>query len=212
MLAAARRKLRVALRAQRRAVPAADRRRAAVLVAKHADRTFHLRAGQRIALYASLPEELDTAPLIELARRRGCRIYLPRIQRRSGRIRFVAMGDRQSFNHLGIAEPEGHEVIAARWLDLVFLPLVGFDSHGMRLGMGGGYYDRTFAFRRARRVWRGPKLVGIAYELQRLPRIESAAHDVLLDAVITEKGCEAMNPLPDGVRDQRTPLNPGRSP
>jgi 5-formyltetrahydrofolate cyclo-ligase len=184
----ARRELRATLRARRRAVPTLERARAAALVARHADHVFHLRAGQRIALYASLREELDTAPLIELASRRGCRLYLPRIERRSGRMRFVALGERRRFNHLGIAEPEGLEVLGARWFDLVFLPLVGFDAHGMRLGMGGGFYDRTFAFRRTRRVWRGPKLIGIAYELQRVPRIESAPHDVLLDAVITEKG------------------------
>jgi 5-formyltetrahydrofolate cyclo-ligase len=187
-LSVARRPLRATLRAKRKAVPAAERRRAAALVAKHADHTFHLRYGQRIALYASLREELDTAPLIELARNRGCRIYLPRIERRSGRMQFVAMGERQSVNHLGIAEPEGRDVIGARWLDIVFLPLVGFDDYGMRLGMGGGFYDRTFEFRHTRRVWRGPKLVGIAYALQRVPRLESAPHDVLLDAVVTETG------------------------
>jgi 5-formyltetrahydrofolate cyclo-ligase len=187
-LAVARRKLRATLRAERRAVPAAQRARAAALAAHHADHAFHLRARQRIALYASLPEELDTAPLIELARRRGCRLYLPRIERRTGRMRFVAMGKRHSFNRLGIAEPVGGEVIGARWLDLVFLPLVGFDARGMRLGMGGGYYDRTFAFRRTRRVWKKPLLVGFAYDLQRVPHLESAPHDVLLDAIVTEKG------------------------
>jgi 5-formyltetrahydrofolate cyclo-ligase len=176
------------LRAQRRAVPAAQRAHAAALAAHHADHAFHLRHGQRIALYASLPEELDTAPLIELARRRGCRLYLPRIERRTGRMRFVSMGRQQSFNHLGIAEPIGGEVLGARWLDLVFLPLVGFDARGMRLGMGGGYYDRTFAFRRTRRVWKRPLLVGFAYDLQRVPHLESAPHDVLLDAIVTEKG------------------------
>jgi 5-formyltetrahydrofolate cyclo-ligase len=188
--AVARKKLRATLRAQRRSVPLAERKRAAARVARNADRGFHLRAGQRIALYASLPEELDTAPLLQLALDRGCRIYLPRIERRSGRMRFVAIGERLRFNRLGIAEPEGRDTIGARWLDLVFLPLVGFDAHGMRLGMGGGFYDRAFAFRRTRQVWRGPKLIGIAYELQRVPRIESEPHDVLLDAVVTEKGIQ----------------------
>ncbi len=91
-LAVARTTLRATLRARRRAVPPAERTRAATLAARHADRAFHLHAGQRIALYASLPEELDTAPLIDRAHQRGCRIYLPRIERRTGRMRFVAMG------------------------------------------------------------------------------------------------------------------------
>ncbi len=103
-------------------------------------------------------------------------------------------------------------MIGARWLDLVFLPLVGFDARGMRLGMGGGYYDRAFAFRRVRRVWKKPLLIGFAYDLQRVPHLESAPHDVLLDAVVTEKGSMMMKPFPNGVRDQRTSLNTGRSP
>ena len=144
----------------------------------------------RIAAYASLPEELDTAPLIALARRRGCRIFLPRVNRRTGRIRFVESleGGRERLNHLGIIEPHGSMPVSARWLDLVIAPLVGFDDRGMRLGMGGGYYDRTFAFRNFHSSWRRPRLIGVAYALQQLPSIEGAAHDVRLDAVVTEQG------------------------
>jgi 5-formyltetrahydrofolate cyclo-ligase len=58
----------------------------------------------------------------------------------------------------------------------------------MRLGMGGGFYDRTFAFRNTHTRWRRPRLVGLAYSFQQLPMIASAAHDVRLDAVVTEKG------------------------
>jgi 5-formyltetrahydrofolate cyclo-ligase len=91
-------------------------------------------------------------------------------------------------NHLGILEPEGTTNIGARWLDVVLLPLVGFDACGVRLGMGGGYYDRTFAFRNRHTSWRGPRLVGLAYSFQQLPSIAAAAHDVRMDAVVTEKG------------------------
>ena len=49
--------------------------------------------------------------------------------------------------------------------DVVFLPLVGFDSRGVRLGTGGGFYDRAFAFRRWRSVWHTPRLIGLAYSL-----------------------------------------------
>ena len=189
-LASDRKTLRRALRLKRRAVSAAERNASARLVAHHADCWLRLRPSWRIALYAALPEELDTTPLIELARARGCRLYLPRIDRHSlGRkMQFVEMNDRHRSNRLGIAEPEGSQIIGARWLDVVFLPLVGFDSRGVRLGTGGGYYDRAFAFRRWRKVWHTPQLVGLAYSFQQLEAIIPAAHDVLLDAVVTEKG------------------------
>ena len=183
-----RKALRAKLRAQRRAIGSLQRLQASRLVADHVDRSFHLRAGQRIALYSALAEEIDSAPLMELADARGCEIYLPRIERRTHKMRFVAASETTRANHLGIAEPLGSQVCGARWLDLVFLPLVGFDAHGMRLGMGGGYYDRAFAFRNLRKTWRGPKLIGIAYAFQHVPMIEPAAHDVKLDAVVTEVG------------------------
>jgi len=190
VLASERKSLRRALRLKRRAVSPAERNASARLIAHHADCWLRLRPSWRIALYAALPEELDSTPLIELARARGCRLYLPRIDRHSlGRkMQFVAMDGRHRSNRLGIAEPEGSQLIGARWLDVVFLPLVGFDSRGVRLGTGGGYYDRAFAFRRWRKVWHTPQLVGLAYSFQQLEAIIPAAHDVLLDAVVTEKG------------------------
>jgi 5-formyltetrahydrofolate cyclo-ligase len=182
--------MRAELRAKRRAVSAAERSASARLVAHHVDCWLRLRPSWRIAVYAALPQELDATPLIELARARGCRVYLPRIDRRTlGRkMQFVATKGRHRSNRLGIEEPEGMEIIGARWLDVVFLPLVGFDSRGVRLGTGGGYYDRAFAFRRWRRVWHTPQLIGLAYAFQQVDAITPAAHDVLLDAVVTEKG------------------------
>jgi 5-formyltetrahydrofolate cyclo-ligase len=192
---AARRSLRASLRARRRVISGAERARAARQLARHVDRTLKLRSGQRIGIYAATAEELDTSPLIALALRRGCRVYLPRIDRRSRvrTMRFVqlAPGPLQRplrINRLGIGEPEGPELASARLLDVVFLPLVGFDRHGTRLGAGGGYYDRAFAFRRLRAVWHTPLLVGVAYALQQVDHIAPAAHDVPLDLVITESG------------------------
>jgi 5-formyltetrahydrofolate cyclo-ligase len=189
-LAAARKPTRAALRARRRAVPPVERARIAKLVARHIGRNFHLRSGARVALYASLPEELDTSAVIALARSRRWKIYLPRIDhRRRGRgMQFVLMGSRHRTNRLGILEPHGSLTLPARRLDLVFLPILGFDVHGVRLGTGGGYYDRAFAFRRWRTAWTSPRLIGIAYSFQQVQNITPAAHDVLLDAVVTEQG------------------------
>jgi 5-formyltetrahydrofolate cyclo-ligase len=189
-LSTARRALRAELRARRRAVPPAERAAAARRAARNADRALRLVAGERVALYCALPFELDAAPLIALAQRRGCSIYLPRIDRRrsSHGMRFVALGGELKENHLGIGEPVGAQLIAARWLDLVFLPLVGFDAGGVRLGTGGGFYDRALAFRQLRSVWHKPRLVGFGYAFQQLERLAAAPHDVLLDAVVTDGG------------------------
>jgi len=185
-----RRSLRASLGARRRRLSAAERGRLALRVAHNADRALHLMAHWRIAVYAALPWELDTAPLIALASRRGCRIYLPRIDRRraSRAMSFVPMRGPRRRNRLGIEEPTGSLTLGARWLDLVFLPLVGFDRQGVRLGTGGGYYDRAFAFRKLRSAWHAPRLVGLAYAFQQLDHIAPAAHDVLMDAVVTEEG------------------------
>ncbi|HWX69306.1 MAG TPA: 5-formyltetrahydrofolate cyclo-ligase [Steroidobacteraceae bacterium] len=189
-LSAARRSLRACLNAHRRQVPPQQRAHISQLVAQNVDRSLRLRSGWRIALYAALPWELDAAPLIALAESRGCRVFLPRIDRRraSSAMRFVPRCGPWRYNRLGIAEPQGSESLGARWLEVVFLPLVGFDRRGVRLGTGGGFYDRAFAFRHLRQVWHAPRLVGLAYAFQEVDRIEAAAHDVLMDAVVTEEG------------------------
>ena len=186
----ARTSLRASIRRLRRGVSPAERARAARTIAHIADHELHLRRGSRVALYASTPEELDTTEVIALALRRGCRVYLPRIHghRLARTMHFAESGERQRFNRFGIPEPHGAQGFSARSLDIVFVPLVGFDRHGARLGMGGGYYDRALAFRRTRTAWRVPLLVGLGYALQEVEQITPAAHDVPLDLVITERG------------------------
>ena len=71
----------------------------------------------------------------------------------------------------------------ARWQFV----LVGFDARCNRLGMGGGYYDRTLAYLRHRVHWRRPLLVGVAHECQRVERLEANPWDVPLDLVVTER-------------------------
>ncbi|MDA8348862.1 MAG: 5-formyltetrahydrofolate cyclo-ligase [Pseudomonadota bacterium] len=181
--------LRADLRRARRSISSAERARCARRVTLFADRTGLLHPALRIGLYLSLPEELDTGALLALARRRGCRIYLPRIDaaRESRSMQFVGYGTRVRHNRFGIPEPRGAALASARLLDVLFIPLVGFDRRGNRLGMGGGYYDRALAFTLASAPGARPLLVGLAYALQQLDRIERAAHDVPLDMVITER-------------------------
>jgi 5-formyltetrahydrofolate cyclo-ligase len=175
------------LRAQRRAITGPARRNAAMRVARAIDRARWLWPGRRVGLYLAMPDELDTGPLLALARQRGCHIAVPRITSiRHHRMRFEDLQGPLRRGAFGISEPGGGTPRSARALDVVFMPLVGFDRVGNRIGMGRGFYDRCFAHRARMRVWRRPLLVGIAYDEQCVPAIHPAAHDVPLDALVTQ--------------------------
>jgi 5-formyltetrahydrofolate cyclo-ligase len=127
-------------------------------------------------------------PLIDAAASRAKQFFVPVIQ--GAEIRFVALprGARMERNVFGILEPRGGRDVDARTLDLVLTPLVAFDARGARLGVGRGYYDRRFAFLRERKCWFRPKLLGVAYALQEVARLEMRNWDVPLWGVVTEDG------------------------
>jgi len=183
--------------AQRRAVNPAQRARAARAVAAAIGATRWLAPGKRIGLYASMPQELGTAPLIELALSRGCEVFLPRITHfRGRRMRFVPLKTENRTemrqHSFGMHEPQGDEWIGARFLDTIFCAGVGFDRRGARLGHGAGFYDRALAFRNVRHHWRGPRLVALAYSFQVVPLIPVTPNDVFMDFIVTERGIDEL--------------------
>jgi 5-formyltetrahydrofolate cyclo-ligase len=187
-----RERLRRQIRAQRRALPLAERAAAARHFAKLLNRTGLLSPGRRIAVYLSHGAEADLGEVIAVARRRGCQLYLPVItHQRRYRMAFVPFDPRTPLrrNRYGIEEPQlGADArIAVRKLDLILLPLVAFDLRGWRLGSGAGFYDRCLHHLREGRHWRRPRLIGVGYEFQRLPQLEPGPWDVPLDAVLTER-------------------------
>lgn len=144
-------------------------------------------------MYLAYGHEADLAHIVELARRRRCMLYLPVITDfRRSRMRFVryAVDSAMRVNRYGIAEPDHRrgEIIPARRIDLVLLPMVGFDAQGWRLGSGAGFYDRVLHHLREGRRWRKPKLIGVAYECQRVERLQPDRWDVPLDGILTERG------------------------
>jgi 5-formyltetrahydrofolate cyclo-ligase len=175
------------LRNRRRAIQGPARQQAAKQVARAVAAARWLQPGRCIGLYLSMPEELDTTPLLQLALRRGCRIAVPRIVSvRHNRMQFFELSGAVGAGAFGIAEPRGGRMRTARQMDLVFVPLVGFDPAGHRIGMGRGFYDRFLAHRGRMHHWRRPLLVGIAYDAQCVPSLPTSGHDVPLDAVVTE--------------------------
>ena len=92
-------------------------------------------------------------------------------------------------NRYGIPEPESDptELVSAQDIDLVLVPLLGFDRRGNRLGAGAGYYDRSFAFLKEKPRPAQPLLVGIGYHFQELPQLTPQPWDVALDFVATDR-------------------------
>lgn len=184
--------LRQLLRARRRALGAAGRAAAAHAITRHVAATRWLQGARPIGLYVSVGLEVSTEALRALARRRRCPVYLPRISNYRARAMLFARdhGELALFNRHGIPEPGTAQIMPARSLSVVLMPLLGFDGAGTRLGSGAGYYDRVFAFRRRRHSWHRPLLVGVAFACQRVDHIELGRHDVPLDAIVTEDGVE----------------------
>ena len=186
-----RRSLRSSMRARRRAIRGKRRRMVARQWAQVASPML-LRRG-RLALYMASAEELDVGVFLERACRRRREICLPVITGRRKPLIFRRASGRWVMNRHGIREPaRGAPVRRARFLSVVVMPLVAFDAHGHRLGMGGGYYDRTMAHRRLRLVWKRPLLIGAAYACQQADQLPAMAWDIPLDAVVTEKGWQVM--------------------
>jgi len=149
-------------------------------------------AGKRVALYLPFDRETDTAALIAAARARGVRVYVPVIaDKRHGRLRFYPLQGATTPGVFGIAVPRSTaRPVAAQWLNLIVAPLVGVDRTGGRLGLGGGYYDRALAFRRRRRCWKGPHVVGFAFDCQRSDLEFADPWDVRLNSLATESGLQ----------------------
>ena len=150
------------------------------------------RRARYIAGYVGSKGEIDPMPLLHLAHAMGKHCYLPILHPfLHGRLWFAPWTPTHpmTLNRYRIPEPLFHAAQCRKpqFFDLVFTPLLGFDKQGYRLGMGGGYYDRSFAFRRQRRLWHGPTLLGLAHEQQRCDAIEVAPWDIRLDTVITPK-------------------------
>lgn len=146
------------------------------------------RRSRHIAFYLANDGEIDPALLLQHAQRLGKHCYLPVLNEwPANRMHFQRLvpNQRWTTNRFGIREPTlNHGLQTKPWrLDLILMPLVGFDENGNRLGMGGGFYDRTFAFRRHRRHLTGPRLLGLAHDCQKVGQLPTAHWDIPLDGI-----------------------------
>jgi 5-formyltetrahydrofolate cyclo-ligase len=191
-LTASKPELRRRLREQRRAVSPAARRVAAEQLAERLASMRAFRVARRIACYAPADGEIDTAVIMERIARLNKRCYLPVLSRIDfDRLWFAPAHTRaaRAPNLYGILEPRvpAQQLVRARELDLILMPLVGFDGDGQRLGMGGGFFDKSLAFLAWRERWRKPHLIGLAYDFQKLATLPHEPWDVALDAIVTDQ-------------------------
>jgi len=175
----------VALEA-RRALDPRERADASALIAERIVRGHEFMAARRIGCYLATPLEVDTSRVIQSAWRARKRIFVP-VTGKRGIMSFCEITPETTLSRgpFGIWQPHSGTSIDARDLDIVITPVVAFDDDGHRVGMGGGYYDRCFHFLKNRRKWLKPKLIGLAFECQKVPGITPQRFDVDCYRVIT---------------------------
>jgi 5-formyltetrahydrofolate cyclo-ligase len=153
-----------------------------------------------VAGFLAVRSEIDPAPALDEARRRGARVAFPRVaDDREPRLRFHAVDPSElRAGRFGIPEPPADSAeVPLEDIDLMIVPGLAFDAEGRRLGFGGGYYDEVLSRRPgaldrgtgdgAALGPRGPRLVvGLAYDFQIVDACPAEPHDQPIDCVVTE--------------------------
>jgi 5-formyltetrahydrofolate cyclo-ligase len=182
-----RKQLRKSIREKRRNIPSEEQREVGRKITETALSQTVFSLGDHIALFMSADGEVETALLLNALLEQGKSCYLPVLEPATTTLQFRRyLPDRPLItNFFGLQEPDAEApVIAPADLSTVFMPLVAFDLSGNRLGMGKGYYDRTFTFLKRNNAT-APVLIGLAHECQRVGKLEAADWDVPLAGIIT---------------------------
>ncbi len=181
--------LRKQLKQKRSALSKSQQQHLSSLAVQRLQRSRLFRSAKNIAIYLPVRGEIDSSRLPEFGRA-DQQFYLPvlSLYKQHGLV-FVRWNKNTRFrmNQYKIPEPiiKYSQLKSAQKLDLVVMPLLAFDQTGSRLGMGGGYYDRSFAFKMRSERIRKPVLLGIAYQFQQMEELPRQAWDVPLDAIVT---------------------------
>ena len=174
-------------RAARAALGTDEKEWASNKIADTVIRSSWFRRSKFVGCYLPMPEEVDTWPLIDRAWRMKKRVFAPIVEK-NFTLQFCELTaeSKLEFNQYGLPEPQDGKIIAPRSLDVVITPVVAFDDERNRIGMGGGYFDRTFSFLRHRKFLFHPKLIGIAFSCQRVEKIAPSPWDLRIFCVIDE--------------------------
>lgn len=170
----------------------------AIHMASQLSQHSHYKRSKKIAAYLAADGELSPEYLIYHAWKSGKQVYLPILAPFSNRLYFAPYrkGCRLKANRFHILEPDVYPTLwlKPQQMDLILMPLVGFDLQGNRLGMGGGFYDLTLSFVRFRKSPHKPRLVGLAHQCQQVDQLTAEAHDIPIQMIATEQGVQNTHP------------------
>ncbi len=184
--------LRYNIRRQRASLPLHTQQQLSRQIARHLHVSKIFRNARHIALYIPVRGEADPRFLRQWKLPHQ-QFYLPVLSPfGENRLWFIRWDNNTRFrpNRFQIPEPllKHRHSRPARWLDLVVTPLIAFDQHGSRMGMGGGFYDRTFAFKTTLKHHSRPHLTGYAYAFQQVGHLTRQPWDIPLNSVFSESG------------------------
>jgi 5-formyltetrahydrofolate cyclo-ligase len=176
--------IRQEMRSRRRSLSKSDQLSAAQALDRLIAEEAVFKSSRNIAVYLAADGEINCEYLIKRIWQQGKQCYLPVLHDKAKSMSFRHYTPRSVLapNQYKLLEPEEGEQIAPENLDLVITPLVAFDNAGNRIGMGGGYYDRTFAFKNVDAS--SPFLMGVAHGFQLVNAIEAQPWDIVLDKVL----------------------------
>jgi 5-formyltetrahydrofolate cyclo-ligase len=175
--------LRAAAHKKRAAFHHSQRSEASRLASQHFFESVPLKAGEIVAGYWAIRDELDLKAVISRLMDSGQPVCLPVVLGDEQPLELRLWQDGAPLYEAGFGTLAPEEGAPRVEPDVILMPLLGFDTSGTRLGYGGGYYDRTLAAMSKR-----PRLVGFAFALQEVDHIPREPHDVPLDAIVTELG------------------------
>lgn len=182
-----RQELRLYIRDKRRLLSALQQEESAKLIAEKLSALSIVREAKKVALYLANDGELNLSYFITWCWQQNIAVYLPVIHPFSkNHLLFVHYQKNSDMikNRFGIEEPKltVTNIIPTKELDILFTPLVAFDEQGNRLGMGGGFYDRTLAY-----LSTSCRMIGLAHELQKVAQLPVESWDIPLPEIITPK-------------------------
>ena len=175
--------LRRQLRQRRKSIDNSTRKKEGKKILHQCQKNGLFRSAKHIAIFIPNDGEIETEDTIKFLKNNGCFVYLPILV--GEKLKFAEMGEHFKKNRFGIDEPIFTPLLGSHQMDLILMPLVGFDKNKNRLGMGGGFYDKTLSFHSKRMNYNAPKLFGLAFDCQEVDHLDSKPWDVPLDGIVT---------------------------